>query len=177
MFTSDHGEYGGSHGLRGKGAGVYEEAIRVPLIVRDLRGQAHAAPAIDRTGLTSSVDIAPLLLTLATGSSAWRKDSRTRPLRGATTSRAMLSDPTAPGRPTVLHATDEILSEFATEPYAINAPLHVVAMRSAEGEVRALLQLDSAARTSIANRKGEERELYEYSIEQTGFLSWTTSPE
>ena len=31
IFTSDHGEYAGSHGLRGKGAGVYEEAIRVPL--------------------------------------------------------------------------------------------------------------------------------------------------
>ena len=38
LFTSDHGEYGASHGLRGKGAGVYEEAIRVPLIVKDPRG-------------------------------------------------------------------------------------------------------------------------------------------
>ena len=39
VFTSDHGEYGASHGLRGKGAGAYEEAIRVPLIVKDLRGK------------------------------------------------------------------------------------------------------------------------------------------
>ena len=38
VFTSDHGEYGGSHGLRGKGAGAYEEGIRVPLIVTDPRG-------------------------------------------------------------------------------------------------------------------------------------------
>ena len=38
VFTSDHGEYGASHGLRGKGAGVYEEGIRVPLIVKDPRG-------------------------------------------------------------------------------------------------------------------------------------------
>jgi arylsulfatase A-like enzyme len=36
LFTSDHGEYGASHGMRGKGGGAYEEAIRVPLIVRDL---------------------------------------------------------------------------------------------------------------------------------------------
>ena len=43
VFTSDHGEYGGSHGLRGKGAGAYEEAIRVPLLVKD-----HARPADDR---------------------------------------------------------------------------------------------------------------------------------
>ncbi|EUA42375.1 sulfatase family protein [Mycobacterium xenopi 4042] len=35
VFTSDHGEYAGSHGLRGKGAAAYEEAIRVPLYLRD----------------------------------------------------------------------------------------------------------------------------------------------
>ncbi len=51
VFTSDHGEYGASHGLRGKGGGVYEEAIRVPLIVKDLRGRLNAAPSIERTGL------------------------------------------------------------------------------------------------------------------------------
>ena len=43
VFTSDHGEYGASHGLRGKGAGVYEEGIRVPLIVNDARGRLLAA--------------------------------------------------------------------------------------------------------------------------------------
>jgi hypothetical protein len=36
---------------------VYEEAIRVPLIVNDLRGTVTRAPAIERTGLTSSVGI------------------------------------------------------------------------------------------------------------------------
>ena len=35
LFTSDHGEYGGSHGMRGKGASAYEEAIHVPLYVSD----------------------------------------------------------------------------------------------------------------------------------------------
>ena len=70
LFTSDHGEYGGSHGMRGKGASAYEEAIRVPLYVRDFRGLATAAPGVGRTQLTSSVDVVPLLLTLATGSSA-----------------------------------------------------------------------------------------------------------
>jgi len=34
IFTSDHGEYGSSHGLQGKGGTVYDEGIRVPLIVR-----------------------------------------------------------------------------------------------------------------------------------------------
>ena len=45
VFTSDHGEYGASHGLRGKGAAAYEEGIRVPLIVKDPRRTLTAAPA------------------------------------------------------------------------------------------------------------------------------------
>ena len=41
VFTSDHGEYGASHGLRGKGASAYEEALRVPLIVKDHARSPH----------------------------------------------------------------------------------------------------------------------------------------
>lgn len=33
IFTSDHGEYGSSHGLQGKGGSIYEEGILVPLVV------------------------------------------------------------------------------------------------------------------------------------------------
>ena len=49
VFTSDHGEYGASHGLRGKGAGAYEEGIHVPLIVKDPRGSLTRAPRSART--------------------------------------------------------------------------------------------------------------------------------
>ena len=45
VFTSDHGEYGGSHGMRGKGAAIYEEGIRVPLYVRDPSGRLTPSPA------------------------------------------------------------------------------------------------------------------------------------
>jgi arylsulfatase A-like enzyme len=45
VFTSDHGEYGGSHGLRGKGAAAYEESIRVPLYIRDPHGHLTPSPA------------------------------------------------------------------------------------------------------------------------------------
>ena len=79
VFTSDHGEYGASHGLRGKGAGVYEEAIRVPLIVKDPRGMLTGAPEVPRKQLSSSVDVAPLLLTIATGSNAWRENPHYSP--------------------------------------------------------------------------------------------------
>ncbi|WP_454175421.1 sulfatase-like hydrolase/transferase [Gordonia sputi] len=34
VFTSDHGEMGGAHGLRGKGPFAYEECIHLPMHVR-----------------------------------------------------------------------------------------------------------------------------------------------
>ncbi len=160
LFTSDHGEYGGSHGLRGKGASAYEEAIRVPLYVRDFRGLATAAPAAGRTQLTSSVDVAALLLTLATGSSAWRRESRYRHLAARHDLAAICAHPGAPGRPWVLHATDEDVTEFATEPYAAEAPRHVVALRTPRGKLALYSNWSSG---SIAvEPAGAEFELYEY---------------
>jgi arylsulfatase A-like enzyme len=55
IFTSDHGEMCGSHGMRGKGPFAYEEIMRVPLYVR--------APGMTTAGtrtqtLSSSVDVA-----------------------------------------------------------------------------------------------------------------------
>src|SRR5690606_39075816 len=41
IYTSDHGDMFGSHRLHGKGPCMYEEIVRVPLIVR-WRGHAPA---------------------------------------------------------------------------------------------------------------------------------------
>jgi arylsulfatase A-like enzyme len=161
VFTSDHGEYGSSHGMRGKGGGAYEEAIRVPLIVRDLRNQVTAAPAQARSGLTSSVDVAPLLLDLATGSSAWRTDSHYSHLASRHDIASMLSDPKAPGRDYVLHATDETVTEFAIEPYAAEAPLHVVALRTPNAKYATYSNF--APGSLNAEMAGRETELYDYS--------------
>ena len=160
IFTSDHGEYAGSHGLRGKGAGVYEEAIRVPLYVRDLRGALAGAPRIERQGLTSSVDVAPLLLTLASGSAAWRSDPSYAHLANRANLAGMLVDPAAPGRQWVLHATDEIATEFAPGRYAAEAPLHIIAIRTARAKFA--LYTDWRAGTMEALPHGQERELYDY---------------
>ncbi|HTA96222.1 MAG TPA: sulfatase-like hydrolase/transferase [Solirubrobacteraceae bacterium] len=162
LFTSDHGEYGASHGMRGKGASAYEEAIRVPLIVRDLREKPITkAPAQTRTGLTSSVDVAPLLLDIATGSSAWRKDEDYSQIASRHEVGTMLSDPLAPGRDYVLHATDETVTEFAIEPYAAEAPLHVVALRTANAKYATY---SNFAPDSIKLLDaGRETELYDYS--------------
>ena len=61
IFTTDHGHYLGAHGLDGKGPAMYEEVIRVPLIV--------TGPGIPRgirsESLVSHLDILPTLLDIA----------------------------------------------------------------------------------------------------------------
>lgn len=157
IFTSDHGEYGSAHGLRGKGGGAYEEAIRVPLIVNDPRGELVRYSGV-RSQLTSSVDVAPLLLTIGAGSSDWRRDPHYEHLARRPDLAAILADPAAPGRRYALHATDEIVTEFATQPYAADAPLHVVAMRTPTAK----LALYSHWRQLEPLRRGQEAELYDY---------------
>ena len=66
IFASDHGEYGGSHGLHDKGFAVYDEAIRVPLYVR----YPKMTNSITMSQMCSSVDIFGLMCDLAT--SGWR---------------------------------------------------------------------------------------------------------
>ncbi len=163
VFTSDHGEYGASHGLRGKGASAYEEGTRVPLIVKDLRGQLTAAPEQLRTQLTSSVDVAPLLLTIATGSDHWRRDPHYSHIAGRLDLASILANPEAPGRPFVLHATDETVTEFAIEPYAANAPLHIVAMRTPQAKFATYSNWPYEGITPLT--LGQEVELYDYSTQ------------
>ena len=160
LFTSDHGEYGASHGLRGKGASAYEEALRVPLIVKDPRGVLTQEPEKLRTQLTSSVDIAPLLLTIATGSNDWRSEEHYAHIAGRLDIAGILADPAAPGRPFVLHATDETVTEFAVEPYAADAPLHVVAMRTPQAKYATYSNWPEEGIAPLT--QGQELELYDY---------------
>jgi arylsulfatase A-like enzyme len=163
VFTSDHGEYGASHGLRGKGASAYEEALRVPLIVKDPREVLTSAPAQTRTQLTSSVDVAPMLLTIATGSSAWRQERHYAHLAKRLDLTRVLADPGAPGREYVMHATDEIVTEYAVETYSARAPLHVIAIRTPEAKYATY---SNWAPDGIApSEQGQEAELYDYSIQ------------
>jgi arylsulfatase A-like enzyme len=50
LVTSDHGEYFGEHGLYGHGKALYEEALRVPLLVK-LPGQRSGTRIERRLGL------------------------------------------------------------------------------------------------------------------------------
>jgi len=61
VFTADHGDLVGSHGLRQKGNLVYDENFHVPLIVC----HPDATPGTETTALGSAVDLVPTLLEIA----------------------------------------------------------------------------------------------------------------
>jgi arylsulfatase len=62
LFTSDHGDMCGSHGLRSKGPFVYNEIMRVPLYVR---APGRTRPGAVTDALASSVDLASTIAALA----------------------------------------------------------------------------------------------------------------
>jgi arylsulfatase len=78
VFTSDHGELAGAHGLHGKGPFAYEENIHIPLIVShpDVKG-GQTCKAI-----TSHIDIVPTLLSMAGASESRRGELAGRDLPG-----------------------------------------------------------------------------------------------
>jgi len=61
IFTTDHGEYMGSHGLMAKGGFLYEDYINLPFIVRYPKRIAKGSTS---DGLFSFVDLAPTILDL-----------------------------------------------------------------------------------------------------------------
>ncbi|MGL3820851.1 sulfatase-like hydrolase/transferase [Sphingopyxis sp. R3-92] len=70
VYTSDHGERAGAHGMRQKGGTIYREETNVPMIIvhPDMPG-GHRSQR-----LMSAVDIAPTLLSLAGNSVGWTKE-------------------------------------------------------------------------------------------------------
>ncbi len=77
VFTSDHGEYLGAHGLRGKGVSPYRQASQIPLLVvhPDITGGAL------RDTHVSQVDLLPTIAGLA-GLSAQRVQAATPGMAG-----------------------------------------------------------------------------------------------
>jgi arylsulfatase len=102
VFTSDHGDMCGSHGLRSKGPFVYDEIMHVPLQVR--------APGITRPGTTTAalgthVDLASTIVALA-GIDPTQQPS----LKGVDLT-PVLTDPNASVRDHVLFAHDTAHTE------------------------------------------------------------------
>ncbi len=90
VFTSDHGEMAGAHGMRQKGASLYKENIGVSLFIDH--------PDVQQTGetegLATSVDLLPTLLGL-TGVERGEGEDRWPMLRGVDVSGALTGQRTA----------------------------------------------------------------------------------
>ncbi|MEZ4314623.1 MAG: sulfatase-like hydrolase/transferase [Polyangiaceae bacterium] len=61
IFTADHGEMAGAHGLRTKGPFIYKENNNVPLVICHPDGRRGVTTSI----LASALDLAPTLMSLA----------------------------------------------------------------------------------------------------------------
>lgn len=87
LFTSDHGERAGAHGLRQKGATMYREEVNVPMVIV----HPDVAGGQQTRGLMGPIDIAPTLMAIA-GLSAGAVQSRFPDLPGVDVS-ALLATP------------------------------------------------------------------------------------
>ena len=72
----------------------------------------------------------------------------------------ILADPASPGRPYVLHATDEVVTEFAIEQYAASAPLHVLGLRTPTAKYATYSRWPAGVIDPLY--QGSESELYDY---------------
>ena len=78
IFTTDHGEAAGAHGLRGKGPFAYEETMHLPMYVvhPDVKGGQ------DCKALTGHIDFAPTLLSLTGATKEQTSEAAGRDLPG-----------------------------------------------------------------------------------------------
>jgi arylsulfatase A-like enzyme len=163
VFASDHGEYAGAHGLlSGKLGTAYEEAINVPLIVTDPSGRFTRGVDTPRKQLASSVDLAPMLVTLGNrGSDDWMKGAYGQIYAERLDLAKLLREPKARGRDHVLFATDEIFPAVLN--YA-HAPTHVLAVRTRDAKL--VTYTHWLPGTTRRIRRSVKLEYYDYSTAQ-----------
>lgn len=135
VFTSDHGDYVGAHGMvAGKMNSMYDEALRVPLIVKDPTGTFTGDISSVRTQLTSSVDLMPMLVGLAYAGnkSAWMVGDYAEMYGDRYDMFPILKSNGVAGRDYALFATDEVAQskfDFVTNPNGATdqgTPVHIM---------------------------------------------------
>jgi arylsulfatase A-like enzyme len=176
IFTSDHGDYVGAHGLvSGKTGSFYDECVRVPLIVADPTGRFTRDPDVVRTQLTSSVDFLPMIVTLGyNGRRSWL----TRDLAQVYGSHhrhdmlPLLRSANAPGRRYVLFTTDESMPPVYN---FLEAPAHIVGIRT-ERDKFAFYCFWQSGTTDMVLDDTVDREFYDYATPQ-GAAEVHSTPE
>lgn len=125
VFTSDHGEQAGSHGfITNKSGEVYSETVRVPLIVSDPTGKFAGDVAIERTQITSAVDLVAMMVSFAYGGTrSWMTGDNAQLYSKRFDMFPLLKSASAKGRDYALFSTDETIDlwqDFATAPNSVN---------------------------------------------------------
>lgn len=169
IFTSDHGEYGGSHGIHDKGFAVYDESLRVPFCVQ-FPGQSGMIPM---NQMCSAVDLFGLICDLGTGGSGqWRlayPDLANRQSIWSFLSNNSSETRVAPspvGLPYILHTFD-MVSQSTSPPTTLQKS-HIVCMRTKldlnQGAIGAKLAFYSAWAdcTNYPNATPPDVEFYDY---------------
>ncbi|MEI6372476.1 MAG: sulfatase-like hydrolase/transferase [Actinomycetes bacterium] len=172
IFTSDHGDFGGAHGLvSGKTGTFYDEAVRVPLIVFDPTGQFTGDVDTIRTGLTSHVDMTPLITSLVHGgSTSWMK-GELKTIYGTRHDMVpMLRSAKAPGRRYAMHSNDEVV---APQGNFSNSPWHLTGVVTPKGKF-SLYSFWNGTDVKI-DPQGAETEYYDYST-RGGQLELDSTP-
>lgn len=161
VFMSDHGEYAGAHGfLSGKVGSLYDEAYHVPLIVVDPSGRFTGDIDVPRQGLTSSVDVLPLLVSIGHGGGrGWLTGNLGRIYRERLDLLPMLRSSQAAGRPYVLLATDESVPGYLN---FNGSPTHLVGVRTPDLKFGLYANWQGVT-AQIADDGTLETELYDYS--------------
>ena len=158
VFTADHGSYAGAHGfMTGKTGTLYDEAFHVPLVVFDPSGRFTGDAGTERLGLTSSVDILPMLVSLShKGGLDWRSADLDALYGNRHDLLAMLKSAQAPGRKFVLLAGDD-----ASPGLNSRYKMHLLGIRTPHFKLGTYSQWYSDATTIVRNTM--ETEFYDYS--------------
>lgn len=127
VFTSDHGDYVGSHGFsQGKVGTVYEEALRVPLIVKDYTGRFAREPEMIRNQLSSSVDLVRFLVTLGyQGDTSWIQGDLATLYGNRHDLLSVVRSSQASGRDFALYTTDEYVNPLLNYNHS---PTHIIGL-------------------------------------------------
>ena len=171
IFTSDHGEYGSSHGMQGKGGTIYEEGILVPLVVHD-PGQRIFNSTGNRTQLCSSVDLLRMIVSMGYGGTTeWMTGDFEQLYGNRNDLLSFILNPSAVGKNYAIHTTDEFISNSYNY---LDAPLHVIGLIQMDGEYKQKLGVytnwtayqDGQTQAQVLNEPGNynvtQLEYYDY---------------
>lgn len=169
VFTSDHGEQAGSHGfISNKSACIYDETIRVPLIVSDPSGRFVGDLDAQRTQITSAVDLTAMMVSFAYhGTRSWLTGDNATLYGKRFDMFPLLKSAAAPGRKYALFSTDETVTlwqDFATapKPDGTRTACHVLGLVTQSAKLSVYSNWTPGT-VDIANDGRQEWEFYDLS--------------